>query len=347
MKKFEKIIDSIEVKNLIIHQLITEAGKRPVTCNQAENLLDVKEKERLFMGRLHKSYHSPRTSPVYGTFGNDDNSFKNLLNSYLEEKDFYSFSVDVMHLYEKKLKATTSASGGFMLLCDYVSKKTSDHYLLVMMMNNKEGYMVTDNLTLDKVKNIDLSKVDVAVLINISRWIRVRDDEDLDVKSYLSFVKGLKKISLYFMSFIDCSDKTTSAESTERLLVAVADYFDFIKASRDDKVKKRKNLYQYCQECLDEKKPILLKRVSYIINPEDPEDFENFAVSETYKVSAIVSGDRTRIRKLNNISYKSNELSISFDCSLLNKTVFFDEDEECLILRELPYELRDKLKRES
>lgn len=341
--KLEKLSNILEIKNIVIHQLIKEANKRPVSNKQAEALLNVTEKEKMFMGRIHKSYYG-KSSPVYGIFGDEDNSFKNLLESYIEEKDFYQFSVDVMHLYESRLRATISASGGFMLLCDYVSKKSKDYNLLVVMMNNKDGYMVKEDLTLSEVKNLDLSKVDVAALINISKWNAVRRGEDTESKSYLSFVKGLKKVSFYFMSFIDCSDKTTSSESTERLLNAIDDYLQNKEYSREDCIKKRTNLQYYCQECLAKKKEILLDNVSMIINPEEPEDFKKMASDENYKVSAIISGDKSKLKTLNTVIYKGSTFSITFDYNLLGDDIIFEKDES-LTLKNLPLELKEKIRK--
>jgi nucleoid-associated protein YejK len=176
MKKNKKLGDNLEIKNFVIHQLLKEATVRNVVSKKAKTLILIGDKEKTFLGNLDKSYHK-KSSPIYGIFANEDPTFKDFLVHYISEKSkFYDFSVQVMDHYKKVLERTISATGGYLILCEYTNKTTSKDLLLVLMINNKEGYVVNEkDLTLENIKNLDLSKVDVACLINLTDWKNIEE----------------------------------------------------------------------------------------------------------------------------------------------------------------------------
>lgn len=67
-------------------------------------------------------------------------------------------------------------------------------------------------------------------------------------------VKGNKDISLYFMDFIGCQNKTTSTDSSKKLANALV-RFCTNKKYDDAKTRDIKNaVYYYCIECINAKK---------------------------------------------------------------------------------------------
>lgn len=344
----KKLGDNLEIKNFVIHQLLKEATVRNVVAKKAKTLIPIGEKEKTFLGNLDKSYHK-KSSPIYGIFANEDPTFKDFLVQYIsDESNFYDFSISVMEHYKKVLERTISATGGYLILCEYTNKTTSKDLLLVLMINNKEGYVVNEkDLTLENIKNLDLSKVDVACLINITDWTDIEDEEvESDRQTYLSFVKGMKQVSYYFMTFIDVDNKKTTTESTNRLLKAFEDYSSQKKWNQTTKVKNRNSVFDYCHNCIDNKKEILLSRISNIIDPENPDEFEDFATEETYRVSSIISGDKSKMRILRYVTYNDDNLKLEFDSALLmDKTIHLDETTKKLTIKNLPQELIDKIKK--
>lgn len=344
-KKFKKIGENLEVKNIVIHQLLKDAGNRLVNSKAASELLTIGDKEKTFLGNLDRSYHK-KSSPIYGIFAEEYPKFRDFLVDYInEEIEFYDFSINVMDHYKKVLEGTIQATGGYMILCEYTNTATENDLLLVLMINNKEGFVVNeDSLTLENIKNLDLSKVDVACLINMTEWNNIENDNPTDRKTYLSFVKGMKNVSYYFMQFIDVDNKNTTTESTNRLIRAIDDFALSQKWERDEKISQRNKVYAYCHECIDQKKEILLSRISNILNPESPDDFLDFASEEEYKVSAIISGDKTRMRFLKTISYSNNDFKIEFDTKMLvDKTIHLDQRANKLTIKNVPQQLQQKI----
>jgi nucleoid-associated protein len=193
------------------------------------------------------------------------------------------------------------------------------------------------SLTIQQILNLDLSKLDVAVLINISKWQKHISDEPEEVRTYLSFIKGKKKLSDYFLDFIGCADKSTNTDSSKLLLSALNQYMQKQGYSKDEIKNKKRVVFDYCQTCIKEKREVLLDQISYLINDDDPEGFASFASTEEYGVSEIIKPDSAILRSLQYIDYKSSDLSISFNTNKLNnREVVYNANSKTLTLKNLP-----------
>jgi len=343
-KKLKEIGHNITLKGFVIHQVIKIAGERTTTLKEAETLIKTTKKEKQFVGRINKAYS--QKSPIYGIFGEVDPTFKNLLGEYVADNDFLSFSSKAVAHYEHVLSTSAPATGGFVIFTHYLNSENNNDYILVLTINNKDGYMVSEtDLTIKDIKNIDLSKVDVACQINITKWQKIESELDKDSKTYLSFAKGIKDVSYYFMSFIDCADKTTNTESTKRLIVAFNGYCKKKGYSHKDTLKKRNEVFEYCDNCMKDKKEISLSTISAILTPDNPSEFEEFASDEEYGVNPIISGDKTQLKKLRYIYYKDNDITVGFDNNLLGKDIFYDSNKKQLTFKNLPSNLIKELER--
>jgi nucleoid-associated protein YejK len=342
-KEIKKIGSNIEIKGLIIHQVVKDSGTRHTVLKQADDVLTIQEKEKLFIGRINKAYFQ-KSGPIYGIFGDEDPKFKNLLNTYLLNKDFYSFSTEALSHYKTVLETSAPATGGFLIFAHFLNTDNHNEYMLVLTINNKDGYVVSEtDLSIKDIKNLDLNKVDVASMINLTKWKNIEVGIDVESKTYLSFVKGNKNVSYYFMSFIDCDNKTTNSESTQLLTNAIDEYCDLMNYDREMKIRKRNEIFIYCEGCIKEKKEIQLSTISAMFDAENPTAFEEFAADENYGVSSIISGDITKLKRMKFVHYKNKELTVEFDLKLLGKEVVYNSQKRELTIKKLPQELIDQI----
>lgn len=343
MSEIKRIDSNINLKAIVIHQVLKEAGVRHTTLKSAPQLLKIEDKERLFVGRIYKVYYK-KSSPIYGIFGNEDPIFKNLLKSYNSEDNFYSFSLKALNHYKKVVEASIPATGGFVIFAHFQNTESKNDYMLVLTINNKDGYVVSESdLTIKDNKNLDLSKVDVACMINLSKWIEIESGKDKDSKTYLSFVKGNKDVSYYFMSFIDCDNKTTSSESTQKLTNALDAFSKEKNYDRETKIRKRNEIFKYCEDCINEKREIQLSVISNLIDPENPEEFQTFASDEKYGVSSTISGDKSKLKPMKFVTYKDKKMTVEFDCNLLGKDVIYNPQKKELTIKNLPTALINQI----
>ena len=342
-KELKKIGSNINLKGIVIHQVFKNAQDRHVNLRLAKSSILVGDKEKLFIGKLNKAYYK-KSNPVYGIFAGVDTQFKTYLNDYLLNDNFFEFTIKSTEYYKKILENTISATGGFLIFADFVNSDTGFRYMLVLTINNKDGYVVSESqLTLEDIKNLDLSKVDIACMINLNKWKEIEKGIDTESKTYLSFVRGIKNISYYFMSFIDCDNKTTSTESTKNMIKAFDAYSTEKEYSRETKINFKNQIYEYCDDCMKSKKEIHLSSISALLDSENPTDFEEFAADEKYAVSATIKGDRTQLRRIKYIMYKSDKYRLEFDSNLLGTEVIYNKQKKELTFKKLPEELTNQI----
>lgn len=256
-----------------------------------------------------------------------------------------NFSIKAMDFYKRILSDTAPATGGFMIFAEYKYLPKNEDYILIFSTNNKEGYNLNEEeLTVEQIKNLELNKLDVASLINITKWKKYQEN-DSDIKTYLSFIKGRKNISKYFLTFIGCADKTTSTESSTRLKNALHKYFKENKISGDEKKAIEIEVYNYCLDCMMDRKEIQLSHISSIVDKEYPEKFSVFASSEDMGVSEIISGDSKALNSLKYIKYKSKnrDFVIEFNNKLLGDEIIYNKEKKTLTISSLPDSLIEQI----
>lgn len=334
--KLKQYGSNLTVNGFVIHQLNKIAGDRNVALKTAKDTICVNQKERMFLGRLNESYYK-KSNPTYGIFGGADPRFRTALENYLSSQDFLTFSIEGASLYKKTLEATIGATGGFLIFSDFINSENNNRYLLILTINNKDGYVVSEvDLTLQDIKNLDLSKVDVACMINLTRWKAIEDGSDQESKTYLSFVRGNKDVSYYFMSFVDCDNKTTNTESTKRLIKALDEYTTEKGYDRTTRIKKKNEVYEYCTDRIKQKEEIQLASISALLDPDNIDDFLHYAASEKYGVSETIKGDRTQLRRIKYIMYKDSKYTLEFDADLLGKEIIYNKQKNELTFKKLP-----------
>ena len=148
---------------------------------------------------------------------------------------------------------------------------------------------------------------------------------------------------LFRSSFIDCDNKTTSSESTKRLTTALDAFSKEKNYDRETKIRKRNEIFLYCEDCISRKVEIQLSAISALLDAENPKDFQVFAADEKYGVSASISGDKSKLRPMKFVTYKDKTMTVEFDCNLLGREVIYNPQKRELIIKKLPQELIDQI----
>src|SRR5690606_38999515 len=129
------------------------------TAKCADTPINFGDRERSFIGKIYRSYFD-NYKPIYGIFANENPKFKSDLKTYRSDRDILTFSVESTHEYKKVIETSAPATGGFLIFAHFKHTQKNQDYMLVMTITNKDGFMVNEkDLTLNDVKNVDLSKV--------------------------------------------------------------------------------------------------------------------------------------------------------------------------------------------
>ena len=179
----------MDVKNMVIHKIEKKQGGQ-AKLTKASRQLPITDVHRNFMKEVKNVYYN-KSNPIYGSFNAAEESYpyQVYLSHYLcGTVSFYDFTVSAILHFEKLINDVTLATGGYILFCHF---EAAENFIAVIVLNDKESYIINDNLDVNANARLDIEKLDVANFTNCCKW---SNNEEV----YLSFTKGNKQISNYF-----------------------------------------------------------------------------------------------------------------------------------------------------
>lgn len=323
----------MKVKNMIIHKLEKKQGEK-ATLTKAAKPLQLAWVHQHFMQEVKQVYYN-KSNPVYGAFdtSQDDYPYQTFLHSYLAGSlCFYEFSVKAVVHFENVMNQVTLATGGYVLFCHF---EMEADFIAVIVLNDKESYMITDTLDVNANARLDIERLDVANFTNCCKWQRQE-------AVYLSFTRGKKEVSNYFRRFVGCTDYASARQSAANLKRAIHDYLFQSSFGGKRAEAAREEVFAYCEQQIKGGEDLQLRFISSLINADNPDDFALFASGEKYQVSAVFKG-HVSLRSLKYYSFTSKELTLVFDRRLLNDTVIYDEAKNSLLIKNIPTFLQNQL----
>lgn len=267
------------VKNIVFHHIIKEL-KGEVSLKCSDKLLPINATVNEFVAKLIKNYSSK--NPTQGTFREDSENypFQKKVESYLTDGDFLEFTQESMKILERAIDMPTT-TGGYVVFVHYTDKSTD--YLITAMLDKAVQFTVNDeNLDIEKLKTLDVDKLARANRLNIKRWT------DKDVL-YLSFIKGTRAVSNYFIDFIGSTDITSSKDNFNKLKEATNRYFIDKKINSLEKNKIKDKFKAYFDSCFEDKKDAELESISSLINDREPRAFLEFVNEKELEVSGKIA----------------------------------------------------------
>ncbi|PCC95681.1 nucleoid-associated protein, partial [Pseudomonas aeruginosa] len=178
-------------------------------------------------------------------------------------------------------------------------------------------------------RHLDLGQLHLAARINISEWRNNKQS-----KQYISFIKGKggKKVSDYFRDFIGCQEGVDSPSETRTLLKAFSDFVESEDMAEEQAREKTE-------------KPMTLDALSELMDDQQPRAFYDYIRNKDYGLSPEIPADKRTLNQFRRFTGRAEGLSISFEAHLLGSKVEYDEERDMLIIRQLPTQLKDQLKR--
>lgn len=317
------------VVNIVFHHIIKELkGKASLKCS--DKLLPINATVNEFVTKLIKNYSSK--NPTQGTFQDDPDNypFQKKVESYLTDGDFLAFTQESMKILERAIDIPTT-TGGYVVFVHYTEKNVD--FLITAMLDKAAQFTVDDeNLDIEKLMTLDVEKLARANRLNIKRW------QDKDIL-YLSFIKGTRAVSNYFIKFIGSTDITSSKENFDKLKDATNRYFieKNIKALEKDKIKDK--FKTYFDVCFEQKKDAELESISSLINDQEPKAFLDFIKEKELEVSGKIAIHRkTDFDSFVRTKIVEKGYTLFFDKSLI-KTNKITHIGNQIIINDVPDEL--------
>lgn len=325
------------LKSITVHFIDKEQSGTAVIKPRA-SVLPLSQELSDFISDIKKTYDK-KPGKKWGAFDGDTTEFpyQIMVKKYLEvDYDFHDFSVKAVTHLKGLMNAIHQSTGGYVVFAHFDEEE--DEYLATLMLNNKRLYNIDDeSLLIKQIKGLDIDKIAVANFLNITKW-------NAEEESYLTFTRGKKGISDYFLRFIGCTDNRDSKAQSSALKLAVKDYLDTLEIDPEEIHNLRNSVSNYCDSQIKKGEDISLHHISSMVNQDSPEAFKEFASSDKYMVSDMIKGHSDILKGLRYYKYRAKNLKIEFDDKMLqDKIVEYVKGRNELIIREVPKALVDQL----
>jgi len=332
------------IRHCIVHLIDKKPDGSPAVLHARDNELGASDAIENLLADLNDSYNA-KQGKAWGLFHGESGAypFSGWLKQYLsEEKDFTAFSrIAVEHL-QKLMEESNLSTGGHVLFAHYQQGMTE--YLAIALLHHSDGVAVNAELDVTPSRHLDLGQLHLAARINLSEW-----QNNQASKQYISFIKGKngKKVSEYFRDFIGCQEGVDGPGETRTLLKAFSDFVESEDLPEESAREKTQTLVDYATSQTKMGEPVTLEELSSLIDEDRPKAFYDHIRNKDYGLSPEIPADKRTLNQFRRFTGRAEGLSISFEAHLLGSKVEYDEETGTLIIKGLPTQLIDQLKRRT
>lgn len=272
----------MNVVNVVVHILnkkqATKDDPTPkASIDFAVKLLDTSnETVKNFSEKLAMTYFDKK-SRFYTKFKKTESlpTFQENLNKLIDNTyDFYKYSRVITDKLKDEMDSERMSTGGYLIIMEYESKN-KNRYLFVALLNNKIEYSIDDTLKLNQFLSLNIDKMAMASVINLSNYGISKDN-------YITFLKGLRDIPDYFIKFIG-ADKDIKRDlkiQTRNWVNAINDYLTEEKLTLEEIKLKIQEMAKNVKDIKAKEELITAEIIANIIEPTNPEKFIEFVYDE-------------------------------------------------------------------
>lgn len=334
--------EAMPIRHCIVHLIDKKPDGTPAVLHARDSELSASQAMENLLADLNESYNA-KQGKAWGLFHEESGAypFSGWLKAYLDgEKDFTAFSRQAVEQLQKLMEESNLSTGGHVLLAHYQQGMTD--YLAIALLHHSEGVAVTDALDVTPAKHLDLGQLHLAARINISEW-----QNNKQSKQYISFIRGKngKKVSDYFRDFIGCQEGVDAPSETRTLLKAFSDFVESEDLPEEQARAKTDTLVDYASSQAKIGEPMTLEDLSGLIDEDRPRAFYEHIRNKDYGLAPEFPADKRTLNQFRRFTGRAEGLSISFESHLLGSAIEYDEARDMLIIRQLPTQLKDQLKR--
>ena len=331
------------IRHSIIHQIDKKPDGTPAVLHVSRTELAKSQVTEKLLNDFNEAYNA-KQGKGWGFFHAESGAhpFSGWLRAFIEGFDFIEFSHTAVEHLTKLMEESNLSVGGHVLFAHYQQGMTD--YLIVALLQHSESITVNADLSVTPSKHLDFGNINLAARINISEW-----RNNPKSPQYISYIKGSKsrKATDYFRDFIGCLEGVDGPGETRTLLKAFSDFVTAEDMHEDNAREKTQALVSYSMSQAKIGEPITLNELSELIDEDRPAAFYDFIRNKDYGLSAEIPADKRTLNQFRRFTGRAEGMSISFEQHLLGSKIEFDQEAGTLMLRGLPTQLTDQLKRAS
>lgn len=332
------------IRHAIVHLIDKKPDGNPAMLHTRDSELDQSEALNNLLLDLNDAYNA-KQGKGWGLFHGESGAFplSGWLKKYLgEETDFVEFSKVATDHLTKLIEESNLSVGGHVIFAHYQQGMTE--YLTIALLHHSEGVSVGDDLGVSPTRHLDLSQLHLAARINLSEW-----QNNEKSRQYISYTKGkgAKKVSNYFCDFIGCQESVDGPGETRILLKAFTDFVEKEDLPEESTREKSHTLLEYAKTQAKQGATVSLEELSSLIDEDRPKAFYDHIRNKDYGLSPEIPADKRTLSQFRRFTGRAEGLSITFEAHLLDSKIEYDEAEGTLLIRNLPTQLLDQLKRQK
>ena len=329
------------IRHSIIHQIDKKPDGSPAVLHVSDTELVESQATENLLNDLNVAYNA-KTGKGWGFFHAQSGAFplSGWLQTFIDGGDFIEFSQTAVEHLTKLMEESNLSVGGHVLFAHYQQALTE--YLIIALVQHSESVTVNADLSVTGSKHLDFGNIHLAARINLSEW-----RNNPQSRQYISYLKGSKgrKATDYFRDFIGCLEGVDGPGETRTLLKAFSDFVTAEDMHEDSAREKTQALVSYSIAQAKIGELITLGELSELIDEDRPKAFYDFIRNKDYGLSQEIPADKRTMNQFRRFTGRTNGLSISFESHMLGSAIEYDAEAGSLLMRDLPTQLKDQLKR--
>jgi nucleoid-associated protein len=260
------------------------------------------------------------------------------LRAYMaEEQDFTQLSMAIAERLAQTLQEQLSVSG-YLVFAHLRQGDTET--LFLGLVHQREGIGINVEHQAVPAAQLNTSQLTLAARVNLTQW-----QSDSESTQYVSFLKdrGGKKLADGLIALLGMEEGIDAPAETRTLLKAFSDYVE--KEDYDDEASREKTdtLVDYANEQLRRGEPMTLEELSELVDEKQPKAFYDHIRNADYGLSPEIPPDKRTISQFRRFTGRAGGVSISFDSHLLGSSIEYDENQDRLIIKQVPKQLKEQL----
>ena len=332
------------IRHCVVHQIDKKPDGSPAMLHASQAELTESQVREDLLQDLNESYNA-KAGKGWGFFHQESGAypFSSWLKQYIQgQQGFLEFTLQSVEQLQKLMEESNLTVGGHVLFAHYQQGMTD--YLMIALLHHGNGVVVSESLDLCPVQHLALSQLHLAARINISEW-----QGNAQSKQYISYLKGKngRRVSDYFRDFIGCQEGVDSPSETRTLLKAFSDFVESEDLPEEAAREKTGTLIDYASSQSKLGAAITLEELSGLIDEDRPRAFYDHIRNKDYGMSPEFPADKRTLNQFRRFTGRAEGMSISFEAHLLGSKIEFDEANNTLLVRGLPTQLVDQLKRQK
>ena len=329
------------IRHSIIHQIDKKPDGLPAVLHVSSAELAESQATENLLNDFNEAYNA-KQGKGWGFFHAQSGAFplSGWLQAFVDGGDFIEFSQTAVEHLTKLMEESNLSVGGHVLFAHYQQGMTD--YLVIGLLQHSESITVNADLTVTTSKHVDFGSITLAARINLSEW-----RNNPNSRQYVSYIKGSKgrRATDYFRDFIGCQEGVDGPGETRTLLKAFSDFVESEDVPEESAREKTQALVSYSMAQAKLGEPITLDELSELIDEDRPKAFYDFIRNKDYGLSPEIPADKRTLNQFRRFTGRTEGLSISFEAHMLGSKIEYDEEAGSLLLRGLPTQLTQQLKR--